>query len=72
MLSKREKAKAARAHAFDLCREGKLSEFRSLLETQEDGKAAGAGGTEAPAVVKLKLSDRHDDLGKSGATFLHM
>ncbi len=66
--SKREKARAVRAHAFELCRQGNLSEFRPILEDQEDAAAATAAG----GVVKLKLSDRQDEMGKSGASFLHM
>jgi len=61
--SKREKARVARAHAFEVCRRGNLSEFRPLLEKQDDAEAG---------AVKLKLSDRQDEMGKSGATFLHM
>ncbi|CAM9692144.1 unnamed protein product [Pylaiella littoralis] len=60
--SKREKAEALRARAFELCRAGKLSEFQSLLGDQDDVTSA----------LAVKLSDRQDGKGKSGATLLHM
>lgn len=62
MDSKREKAEALRARAFELCRAGKLSEFQSLLGDQDDVTSA----------LAVKLSDRQDGKGKSGATLLHM
>ncbi|CAN0518298.1 unnamed protein product, partial [Ectocarpus sp. 12 AP-2014] len=62
MDSKREKAEAVRARAFELCREGNLPDLRPMLEKQD-------GDASAPSV---KLSDRRDGKGKSGATLLHM
>lgn len=53
-----------RARAFELCREGNLKELESLLDNQ-DAKDV------TPALM-VKLSDRQDAKGKSGATLLHM
>lgn len=63
MDSKKAKAAAVRASAFELCREGKLAELRSLLNDQ---------GDDVTPALRVKLSDRQDDKGKSGATLLHM
>ena len=59
---KKAKAAEVRARAFELCRGGKLAEFRALLADQ---------GDVTPALT-VKLSDRQDAKGKSGATLLHM